>query len=178
MGKLLRAVAYRLRQFWRLLTIRTLPAEMWAEVTAVLTLPQQQLFRRLNGADQWHSVQVLRMLRDAGHTHPDLQVAALLHDVGKTRLKVTLWHRTLIVLAQAFVPGRLAAWGEGDPQGWQRPFVVKAQHPAWSAEMAAAVGCTPLALALIRRHQDKLPQTAVSVEDELLRLLQWADDQN
>lgn len=83
MGKVLHAAVYRLGQFWRLLTIRALPPEMWAEVTAVLTPPQQQLFRRLNGADQWHSVQVLRMLRDAGHTHPDLQVAALLHDVGK-----------------------------------------------------------------------------------------------
>ncbi len=178
MGDVLRAVLYRLGQFWRLLTIRTLPPEMWAEVTAVLTPSQQQLFMRLNGADQWHSVQVLRTLRDAGHTHPDLQVAALLHDVGKTRLKLTLWHRTLIVLAQALVPGRLAAWGEGDAQGWQRPFVVKAQHPTWSAEMAAEVGCSPLALSLIRRHQEKLPETAVSAEDDLLRQLQWADDQN
>lgn len=169
---------YRLGQFWRLLTIRILPPGMWAEVTAVLTPAQQQLFRRLNGADQWHSVQVLRMLRHAGHTQHDLQVAALLHDVGKTCVKLTLWHRTLIVLAQVFLPGRLETWGRGDVQGWQRPFVVKAQHPAWSAEMAAEVDCTPLALSLIRRHQDKLPETAVSDEDQLLRLLQWADDQN
>lgn len=151
---------------------------MQAEVTAVLSEPQRQLFYRYNAADQWHSVQVLRMLRDAGHTQPDLQVAALLHDVGKTQVRLTLGDRTLIVLAQVLLPGRMAAWGEGEARGWKRPFVVKAQHPAWSAEMAAAAGCTPLAISLIRRHQDDLPETAVSAEDHLLRLLQWADDQN
>lgn len=171
-------LAYRLSQFWRLLTIKDLPGYARDVITAVLTPPQQQLFARFAPADQWHSYQVLRMLQMAGYEQPDLQVAALLHDVGKTTVRLSLWDRTLIVAAQKLLPQKLAAWGQGEAQGWKRPFVVKAQHPAWGAEMAAAAGCSPLAISLIRRHQDKLGETAVSAEDQLLLLLQWADDQN
>ncbi len=169
---------YRLGQFWRLLTIKALPLEVQEAVTAVLTPSQQQLFAQFDPGDQWHSYQVWRMLQHAGHTHPDLQVAALLHDVGKTRVRLTLWDRTLIVLGQKIWPHKMALWGMGEARGWQRPFVVKAQHPAWGADMAAAAGCSPLAVTLIRRHQDDLGETAVHEEDHLLRLLQWADDQN
>jgi hypothetical protein len=44
--------------------------------------------------------------------------------------------------------------------------------------MVAAAGGDPLAVSLIRRHQDAMAETAESAEDELLRLLQWADNQN
>ena len=47
-----------------------------------------------------------------------------------------------------------------------------------SAEMAEAAGSSALVVSLIRRHQDDLPETALSEEDELLHILQWADDQN
>jgi len=171
-------LAYRVGQFWRLLKAGPLPDGAWEVITAVLTPTQQQLFARFTPGDQWHSYQVLRTLQDAGHMQPDLQVAALLHDVGKTQARLTLWGRTLIVLTQHLFPSRLVAWGQGAARGWKRPFVIKVQHPVWGAEMAAAAGCSPLAVALIRRHQDVVPETAVSEEDTLLRLLQWADDQN
>jgi hypothetical protein len=118
------------------------------------------------------------MLHTAGHTHPDLLTAALIHDVGKTRHPLSIWQRSLIVLATVFMPGKVAAWGQGDGDGWQRPFVVKVQHPAWGAEMARQAGSRPLAIELIHRHQDPLPETAVTEADRLLHLLQWADDQN
>ncbi|MCA9934843.1 MAG: HD domain-containing protein [Ardenticatenaceae bacterium] len=171
-------LAYRVGQFWRLLAASPLAVEAQLVVTAVLNPTQQQLFARFTPGDQWHSYQVLRTLEEAGHTHPDLQVAALLHDIGKTQARLTLWGRTLIVLTQHFFSAQLAVWGQGTAQGWKRPFVIKAQHPAWGADMAAAAGCSPLAVSLIRRHQDVVPETAVSEEDTLLRLLQWADDQN
>ncbi len=170
-------LGYRVGQFWRLWTIKELPADARAEVTAVLTPSQWQLYSRFSPGDQWHSYQAWRTLQQAGHSQPDLQVAALLHDVGKTQVQLTLWERTLIVLTEKLLPQKLAVWGQGDAQGWKRPFVVKAQHPAWGAEMAAAAGCTPLTVSLIRRHQDKMGDSVTS-EDQLLRLLQWADDQN
>jgi len=170
---------YRLQQFWQIVTAEPLSAEAWTAVTGLLPAPeQQQLFRQLALSDQWHSVRVMETLQAAGHTDPDLLTAALLHDVGKTKLRLTLWDRTLIVLLSFLLPRKVAEWGQGNGQDWRRPFVVKARHPEWSAEMAAAVGCSPLSVSLMRRHQDTLPAAAVTPEDQLLRVLQWADDQN
>lgn len=171
-------VFYRLGQFWRVWRARPLPEEARETITAVLTPEEIALFNRFSFSDQQHSYHVLCTLQSNGQTHPDLLAAALLHDVGKTRAPLSIWQRSLIVLAQAFVPGKTADWGQGDVASWQRPFVVKAHHPAWGAEMAQAAGSRPLTIELIRRHQDPLPETAVTEADRLLRLLQWADDQN
>jgi len=69
------------------------------------------------------------------------------------------------------------------PHGWRRPFVVKAQHAAWGAEMAANAGSDPLTVWLIEHHQDVLAPLKASEEvgteaERLLRQLQWADDHN
>jgi hypothetical protein len=63
---------------------------------------------------------------------------------------------------------------------WRKAFVVAAQHPKWGAEMAAAAGTLPLAVALIRRHQDKpntIEQQEINSREKLLlRILQSVDD--
>lgn len=169
---------YRIWQFWQIVRARPLTDEASAEIQEILTEPQFALFQRFACNDQWHSYRVMKMLQTAGHDDPDLLVAALLHDVGKTKVNISIWHRSIIVLSYAFSSRRVERWGEGEAVGWKRPFVVKAQHPVWGAEMAEAVGTSPQALALIRRHQDRLAETAVTKEDKLLRVLQWADDQN
>ena len=179
-------IFYRLGQFWRGWRARPLPDEALERITAVLTPAETVLFGQFSLSDQQHSYQVLRTLQSAGQSHPDLLAAALLHDVGKTRAPLSVWERSLIVLGQAFVPGKTAVWGQGGVDSWQRPFIVKAQHPAWGAEMAQTANSRPLTIELIRRHQDTLPETpalsgaevAVSETDQLLRQLQWADDQN
>ena len=120
----------------------------------------------------------MKTLQAANHIHPDLLTAALLHDVGKTRVPLSVWERSWVVVGQVIWPKKTAVWGQDAPLGWKRPFVVKAQHPAWGADMAAAAGSSELAVGLIRRHQDNVPETAVSEMDRLLRHLQWADNQN
>ena len=151
---------------------------MRAEVATILSAPELALFDRFSLNDQWHSYRVMKMLQAAGHTQPALLVAALLHDVGKTKLSLSIWQRSLIVLVSLLLPRQTAVWGQGEAVGWKRPFVVKAQHPAWSAEMAAAAGSLSQAVALMRRHQDPIAPHDTSEEAALLRLLQWADDQN
>ena len=146
-------------------------------VTAVLSPTEQQLFRRFSPSDQWHSYRVAALLQAAGQTHSDLLAAALLHDIGKTRIPISVIDRSLIVLAQWLFPQRIAQWGAGEPVGWKRPFVVKMQHPEWGAQMVTEAGSRQLAVSLIRRHQDKLIEVN-NEEDCLLQLLQWADDQN
>jgi hypothetical protein len=100
---------------------------------------------------------------------------------------VRLWERVWIVLAQAACPSCVQRWGQArdgkleTAQWWRKAFVVAAQHPRWGAEMAAAAGATPQAVALIQRHQDKLtlPMQGHSTREEaLLRALQSVDDLN
>lgn len=171
------ALLYRLQQFQRNLTAGPLPQDAWETITAVLTHTEQQLFRRYSSSDQWHCYQVMMMLQTTGHDHPDLLSAALLHDVGKTCVTVSVIDRSFIVLVQWLFPQYVAKWGQGEPVGWKRPFIVKMQHPEWGAQLAAAAGSRPLTVSLIRRHQDKLGEIKTKA-DQLLHHLQWADDQN
>ncbi len=170
-------IAYRLGQLWANLSAGPLTDLARAEVAEVLNTTEQKLFDRFSRADQWHSYRVLRCLRDAGYNHPDLLVASLLHDIGKIRSPLSVWDRTVIVVGGAFFPERAEEWGRGDPDSWRRPFVARARHPEWGAEMATAAGSRPAVVDIIRRHQDK--HGAVHDElDQLLAYLQWADDQN
>lgn len=171
-------IGYRLRQLYSILTSGPLDAAARHEIAAVLTPAESDLFAQLTYADQWHSVRVLRTLRDAGYNQPDLMIAALLHDVGKVRCPLSAWDRTVIVLMSALFPGRARRWGRrGSVDSWQRPFVAREQHPAWGAEMAAEAGSRSGVVELIRRHQEKVEEVR-DESDQLLAYLQWADDQN
>ena len=169
---------YRVRQFKQAVSAPALTEAELAEIQAILSEAEFDLFLRFDRGEQWHSYQVMHTLQDAGHNQPDLLQAALLHDVGKTRSPLTVWDRSLIVAVKKVMPGKTAVWGQNNADDWKRPFVVKAQHPEWGAEMAEAAGSSEMVVSLIRRHQDDLPETDGVEEDKLLRLLQWADDQN
>jgi putative nucleotidyltransferase with HDIG domain len=120
-------------------------------------------------------LRVLHSLIDAGHTDPDLLVAALLHDVGKTRTHFLLPEKVLVVLVKAVSPTLYRRWGSGSAHSWRRPFAVSVQHPAWGAEMVAAAGGSARAVELIRHHADS-PERAQA--DRLLRALQAVDNLN
>lgn len=170
---------YRIWQFWVAFRARPLPANARQEIGEILHLAENQLFDRFSRSDQWHSYRVMCALRDAGQQNSALLAAALLHDIGKSCYPLTVWERSLAVVLGLMMPQWVKRWGQGEARGWRRPFVVKAQHPAWGADMVAAVGGEVVTVALIRRHQDELEEeTAESAEDHLLRLLQWADNQN
>jgi putative nucleotidyltransferase with HDIG domain len=173
----------RIRQFFRASFARVRPDEI-AEIEGILTPVQMALFQRMERGDQRHSLDILNTLRQAGQHDTDLLQAALLHDVGKTvpaggraldarrpLQRLTVWHRTLVVLLQKGAPGwleRLAA----DGRGWKRPFAAHVQHAQVSAELAAQVGSTPEVVDLIRKHHDPEP------DDKRLALFQRADEQN
>ena len=149
-----------------------------APAVAVLPPSLLVLFRQMSRREQQHALEVLVTLRAHGVTHPALLQAGLLHDLGKLRAPFYVWERVLVVLVEAAAPERAYAWGAGDPRGWRRPFVIRRQHAAWSAEMVAAAGADPLTVELIRRHQDKLTAEPRTEADRLLRDLQAADDAN
>lgn len=158
-----------------------------ALVAKILTTPQQQeLFAGMPPNDRRHALAVARTLQQAGYTHPALLQAALLHDVGKSAGQPIL-HRVLIVLLKAFWPAALHRLSTPRPRGpgqeaavsrWRRPFVTHARHAALGADRAKNAACPALAVSLIARHEDALPEQPAGEEDALLAALQWADDLN
>ena len=169
---------YRSKQFFLALRSRPLTEDELAPARGVLTPQQMELFTRLQPGEQIHALRVLKTLQGQGETHPDLLTAALLHDVGKCRVPLHLWERVFIVIGKKLFPRRVQFWGQGSPRGWRRPFVVAAGHPSWGAELALGVGTSPLALQLIRQHQNDLPPAGNPLERRLLDTLKQADNQN
>jgi hypothetical protein len=175
---------YRTRQFWQ--AISTRPSREDLElVSSILTSSQMALFQQMVASEQAHSQRVLQELIIQGETNTDLQIAALLHDVGKIRAPLRVWERVLIVLVKTICPGCVDKWGQlpiGESpakMGWRRAFVVSVQHPRWGAELADQCGTSLLAVELIARHQEQLTSSQVSgssMEDSLLRKLQAVDN--
>lgn len=190
------SVLYRARQTWQVLTEKPVPTDL-EEVQSFLSPEQFAVFQQLHPSEKSHSIAVFRELQHRGIQNHDLLAAALLHDIGKTRFPLHIWERIIIVLAEAWFPSAVKSWGESEPQGWKRPFVVSRYHPGWGAEMARATGASQLTVNLIDRHQESLSSeygkntpeiqnlnpTATREdqrikEDQLLILLQQSDSNN
>ncbi len=170
--------AYRISQALRALVAFSQPVER--ELAAHYLSPELlALFDRMRHSEQAHGLNVLRSVLAQGQTPHDLAVAALLHDAGKTRYTIRIWQKTLAVAVQMLAPHLYVRWSQGDPaQWWLRPFAVKAQHTAWSAEMLAGAGASEAAVWLVRHHQDIAEQWANHPNFHLLQRLQQADDAN
>jgi hypothetical protein len=163
-------VFYRAGQFFRAVFARIRPNERIL-VCQHLTPAQAALFWQMARADQRHGLDVLYTLQRAGHDDPVLLQAALLHDVGKAAVRLTLWHRVGAVLIGRFAPRWLDRLAR-DRRGWTAAFAVHIRHPEIGARRAAEAGCSAEVVDLIRRHQDPNPG------DRRLAALQSADRQN
>ncbi|MEP7287718.1 MAG: HD domain-containing protein [Chloroflexota bacterium] len=167
----------RLRQGLRALASPFLSVDF--EMAAKVLSPSLMvLFRQMRRSEQQHSLNVLRTLRGWGYDEPPLMVAALLHDVGKSRVPYHLWDRVLVVLARNAAPNAVEQWGAFSPTGWYRPFAVSVQHPQWSAEMVKAAGADPVTIELIVDHQCYLDHSPKDLTERMLWALQTADNAN
>lgn len=164
---------YRVWQFWQRLT-RRLSSNELTEVRAALTPSLYELFCRMSPSEQYHACAVRQTLVEQGYSDSNLLAAALLHDVGKSRMPLAMWERIVSVVGCKWFKRQAAAWGQmtETPSLWARPFVVALHHPAWGADMVATAGGSPKTVALIRHHQSK------SSELEGLPMLQSADNAN
>jgi hypothetical protein len=178
-------ITYRVGQFRKAVGAAPNPADLTLAQT-YLDPAQMDLFLRMRPGEQAHSLRVLKHLIYEPRTdedNHDLLVAALLHDVGKSRYPLSLWERVFIVLMKSLLPEQFRRWGvesatkDGRLDGldWHRPFVIAEQHPRWGAEMASAAGASPLTTSLILRHQDIIDSDPLTLEDSLLKRLQAAD---
>jgi hypothetical protein len=112
------------------------------------------LFDGMPVADRRHALDVVATLLDAGNDDPDLLAAALLHDAAKGH-RLRLWHRVVAVLLEALAPRLLPRLASPEPRSWRYPYHLHLHHGALSADAAAAVGCAPRTVALIRGTADE-----------------------
>jgi len=135
------------------------------------------LFLRQSRAEQAHALRVWRRVQALGGDVL-VQQAALLHDVGKSRVDLHLVERALAVLGRRLFPARArGAWAQGAPRGWRRAFVVAEQHATWGAEWARAAGAPPAVVALIQHHHAPRPAFADPAQVRRWALLRQADEE-
>ena len=132
-----------------------------------LSEPQLRLFDGMHVADRRHGLDVVSTLRAEGVTDRDVLLAGLLHDAGKGQTGV--WPRVAYSLGEVYGPWvwRLA----GVVPGYRASLTRLRGHAEVSAALAAAAGCSPRTVELIR-HQD------APIDPDAGRLLQLADEAN
>jgi hypothetical protein len=167
---------YRVQQFLAALSLRG-PVEE-AVLRAHLNPAQVKLFRLMPASEQRHAFAVLHTLQRERPAEAALAQAALLHDVGKGE-RVRLWHRVAAVLLEAIHPTLLRWVALNEPGSWRYPFFVLLHHASYGAELAAAAGTDPLAVALIRWHGTASEESGLDLRGQaLLAALRSADEQN
>lgn len=171
-------ITYRLRQGFKALFAFSQPLD--SDLAGEYLSPRLlTLFQQMKRNEQLHSLNVLRAVLAQGTTPSDLAVAALVHDVGKSRYPIVVWQKTVVVLVRAFLPGLYRRWSQGNPLNlWQHPFVVYEKHPQWSAEMVAEAGGSEMTQWLVAHHADEIEQWINHPYAGMLKRLQRADDAN
>ncbi len=170
---------YRARQFWK--TLRPAPRSKQLERAKDHLTPElMNLFLKQHPSEQAHSLHIFNKLCEFDEKSPDLLAAALLHDVGKSRIPMAAWERVVVVVGQKLFPALAQRWGQSEPIGMRRAFVVAKRHPEWGAEMAREAGASRLCVRLIRYHQEPLKADpgADPLEYSLLLRLHQADDES
>jgi putative nucleotidyltransferase with HDIG domain len=176
-------IQYRVRQFWRTIFVKTDPLEL-DRAMGLLTPEQAGLFSQLQPGEKDHSLVMVRKLIEQGENHPDLLVAAMLHDIGKLQYRLHPLERTMIVLAEAIMPGKVRQWGNLPPGGWnqvhswRKAFVVAEQHAEWGAQLAHQAGVSSLTETLIREHHNPPLYPAGTAETSLQHKLWVVDNES
>jgi len=173
------SVRTRIRQGVRALLAFSTPVD-GALAAHYLSPTLFELFQKMSRAEQLHSLNVLRdVLAQSTETPADLAVAALMHDVGKSRYHLAVWQKTVSVLTEKFAPQTFAELAVGDTlTRWRAPFMLRLQHPEWGALMLTEAGASPCSIWLVRHHADPLSQWQGHPNAALLARLKAADDAN
>ena len=173
------AAKRRIRQGIRALLAPVTPIDLHL-AQQHLTASELEAFQKMSRAEQLHSLKVLQAILKQREPMPDaLAVAALLHDVGKSRCHLAVWQKTASVLVKAFAPQLASAFSQDETISfWRAPFALHEHHPKWSGEILRACGSDAAAIWLAEHHQENAENHRGHPYCELLRRLQTADDAN
>ena len=158
--------ASKVRQFRSHVGARVAPSER-DELATWLTEPQTALFDAMHVADRRHGLDVVATLRVDGVAEPDVLVAGLLHDAGKGDTGV--WPRVAYTLGSRY--GDWITRAAAALPGFRPALERLRTHAETSAAMAAAAGCSPRTVELIRNQDAPL-------DPEFGELLRLADEAN
>jgi hypothetical protein len=142
----------KLRQARRYFGARVTPAER-AALASWLAPGQLAVFDAMNLADRRHGLDVVAWLRADGIDDREVLLAGLLHDAGKGQ--VGFVPRVIHSLSQAY-----GAWILRLTLPLPRLGASMARlqaHAELSATQAAAAGCSPRTVELIRHQDDPQP---------------------
>ena len=114
-----------------------------------LTPAQLALFDAMHVADRRHGLDVVATLREEEQLDVELLLAGLLHDAGKG--DTGLWPRVAYSLGQEY--GTWIWRLGGALPGFRDALTRLRDHAEASARLAAAAGCSPRTVELIR-HQE------------------------
>jgi hypothetical protein len=142
------------------------PAER-SELATWIRPTQLALFESMHPADRRHGLDVVASLRAAGVVSTEALLAGLLHDAGKGRIGV--WPRVAFSLGDRYGHWiwRVAAL----LPGFRAALELLRTHADVSADLAAAAGCPPRTVDLIRNQE-------AAVDPEFGALLRLADEAN
>jgi len=144
-------LAAHVRRFFRGFRGTLTPDEA-RTVEALLGPRELRCFRALQGREQRHAVDVLRHLEAHDAPSEDLRVAALLHNVGKGRVR--LYERVAYTLLAMFAPGLLDRVAVPEGRGFRGAMAAQRDHPTLGAELLARLGVRPRVVELVRGHHD------------------------
>lgn len=166
---------YRVKQFYKALfpLINSLEIE-WVATT--LPASAFSLFRKQTFPEQRHALDVTKSLRTelkslvlSPDEYQNLIIASLLHDCGKSLVRVHLWQRILIVLIN-ISPLRLNDYIEAKPGQLALTLKILHYHALWGEALAKKAGLNQQICLLIREHH--FPKT------KLGKLLQENDNKH
>tara|TARA_B100001250_G_scaffold331520_1_gene296677 strand:+ start:43 stop:576 length:534 start_codon:yes stop_codon:yes gene_type:complete len=143
---------------------------------ALLNEKERQLFDHQSEIDQKHSLRsVMRLVEIEGpDAHPDLVVAAALHDVGKTQSQLGVLGRVVATCVSAICGlGRVHNWGHKARGTMLHRISVYVTHPEIGARMLEEAGSSKLTVTWARDHHKTLEES--SLEKTLFATLAKAD---
>lgn len=170
---------YRLKQFYSgMFSAYTKADEIF--VRGYLRGEELALFNQLPYFEKQHSVTVARRMLELALYNPELDQRklvklGLLHDIGKTAERNSVFTKSILVIIRFLFPSFydwLADRGKTDPRF--RRFYIHKHHGAVGAEMLEKIGVSGEFLSIIKKHDPRLEPFGPDDPIEL-KILQQAD---